>query len=179
MPTLPAEQLVFIDECGVNRAMTPRYGRSRRGERCYGEAPRNPGPNVTLLGALTVDGISACLQVQGPTTKEVFTAFIEQILVPVLRPGQLVLLDNLSAHKRSRVEALVAQAGARVLWLPRYSPEFNAIEGAWSKLKALLRRWEARTEAALDEAISRAFASITASDAWGWIQQAGYRRTDE
>lgn len=174
MPALPAGELVFVDECGVNRAMTPRYGRSPRGERCFGEAPRNYGKNITLLGALTPEGICACMQVESPTTAEVFTAFIEQILVPVLRPGQIVVLDNLAAHRRSRVEELVAQAGARVLWLPRYSPEFNAIEGAWSKLKGLLRKWEARTESALDEAISRAFAAITASDARGWIRKAGY-----
>lgn len=154
--------------------MTPRYGRSRRGARCYGEAPRNHGKNITLLGALTLEGIGACMQIEGPTTIEVFTAFLAQILVPVLRPGQIVVLDNLAAHRRSPVEALVAQAGARVVWLPRYSPEFNAIEQAWSKLKGLLRKWEARTEAALDEAISRGFEAITASDACGWIRKAGY-----
>lgn len=177
MHQLPAEELVFLDECGVNRAMTPRYGRSRRGERCYGEAPRNHGKNITLLGALTPGGISACLQVEGATTSEVFTAFVQQILLPVLRPGQIVLLDNLSAHRRSRIEELVTRVGARVLWLPRYSPEFNPIEQAWSKLKGLLRKWEARTEAALDEAISCAFAHITASDARGWIRHGGYSLT--
>lgn len=179
MRALAAEDLVFVDESGVNRSMTPRYGRSPRGERCYGEAPRNHGKNVTLLGALTAEGISACLQVEGATTIEVFTAFVEEILLPVLRPGQVVLLDNLSVHRCSRVEALVDQAGAHVVWLPRYSPEFNPIEQAWSKLKGLLRRWEARTEAALDTAISEAFAAITASDAHGWIAHAGYTLTTE
>ena len=177
MPTLAAEDLVFVDEAGVNRAMAPRYGRSPKGARCFGEAPRNYGQNTTLVGALTVEGISACLQVEGAATIEVFTTFVEEMLLPSLQPGQVVLLDNLSVHRRSRVEALVAQAGARVLWLPRYSPEFNAIEQAWSKLKGLLRRWEARTEAALDEAISAAFAAITASDAQGWIAHAGYTLT--
>lgn len=177
MPQLLVEDLVFVDECGVNRAMSPRYGRSQRGARCYGEAPRNYGCNVTLLGALTLRGLEACLQVESATTADIFTVFVAQLLVPVLRPGQIVVLDNLSAHKRSRVETLVAQAGARVLWLPRYSPEFNAIEGAWSKLKGLLRKWEARTEAGLDEAISRAIGAITASDARGWIEHAGYTRT--
>ena len=179
MQELAAADLVFVDEAGVNRAMTPRYGRSPRGERCFGEAPRNYGQNTTLVGALTVEGISACLQVEGAATIEVFTAFIEQVLLPVLPPGQVVLLDNLSVHRRSRVEALAEQAGARVLWLPRYSPEFNAIEQAWSKLKGLLRRWEVRTEAALDEAISAAFGAITASDARDWIRHAGYTLTTE
>ena len=183
MQALPAEHLVFLDECGVNRSMAPRDRRSRRGERCYREAPRNHGKNMTLLGTLTAEGISACSQVEGATTAEVFTAFLAQVLVPVERPGQVVLLDNLSAHKRSPVKALVAETQAQVVWLPRYSPRrrcsFKAIEQAWSKLKGLLRKWEARTEEALDEAISRAFAAITTSDACAWIRHAGYYHTLE
>ena len=95
-----------IDECGVHRAMTLRCGRSRRGTRCYGEAPLEKGRNQTLLGALSPEGISACLQIEGATTADIFSAFIEQMLVPTLRPGQVGLLDNLPAHKHSRVEEM-------------------------------------------------------------------------
>lgn len=155
--------------------MTRRYGRSPRGERAYGEAPRNYGRNVTLLAALTLGGITAALQVEMATTREVFEAFIEQILVPVLRPGQVVLMDNLSAHRRSKAEAMIEAVGARVCYLPRYSPELNPIEMAWSKIKTVLRGLEARTEAALDEAITQALASVTATDARGYFAHAGYR----
>lgn len=174
-PSLSVEDLVFVDEAGVNRAMTRRYGRSPRGQRAYGEAPRNYGRNVTLLGALTREGITASLQVEMATTREIFEAFVAQILVPVLRPGQVVLMDNLSAHKRSQAQAMIEAVGARVLWLPRYSPELNPIELAWSKTKAVLRKLEARTEQELDAAITQALASITASDARGYFEHAGYR----
>lgn len=176
---LHAEDLVFLDESGVNRAMTPLYGRSRKGERAYGEAPRNYGKNITLLGALTTDGILACMQVEEATTADVFESFIRQVLLPVLRPGQVVLMDNLAAHKRVATLRLLESAGVRVRFLPRYSPEYNPIEGAWSKLKGLLRRWQARTEGAMDAAITRAFAAITEQDARGWFTNSGYTLTSD
>jgi len=154
--------------------MTRRYGRSRRGQRAYGEAPRNFGRNVTLLAGLTLHGIAACLQVEMATTREVFEAFVAQVLVPMLRPGQVVLLDNLSVHKRSRAQTMMEAVGARVFYLPRYSLELNPIEMAWSKVKSVLRGLEARTEAELDTAITQALASVTASNARGYFQHAGY-----
>ena len=176
---LPAEDLVFLDESGVNRGMTPLYGRSRKGQRAYGEAPRNYGKNITLLGALTTGGVVACMQVEEATTADIFESFVREVLLPVLRPGQVVLMDNLSAHKRLATVRLLEAAGVRVRFLPRYSPEYNPIEGAWSKVKGLLRRWGARTEGAMDAAISRAFEAITAQDARGWFAHAGYTLTSD
>lgn len=154
--------------------MTPRYGRAPRGERVVGTAPRNHGKNTTLVAALTLDGITATMTVEGALDRAAFDAFVAQVLVPSLQPGQVVVWDNLSVHKSALAQRLIAAAGCQLLWLPPYSPDFTPIEQAFSKLKAALRRTGARTRTALDDAITAGLATITAADAQGWFAHCGY-----
>src|SRR5215208_1392358 len=135
-----ADRLVFVDEMGTNTSLSPLYAWSRRGERAFGSAPRNWGKNVTLLGSITRRGLGPCLAVEGPTTREVFEAYLERVLAPALGPGRVVVMDNLSAHKGGRVKEIVQARGCELLYLPPYSPDFNPIEQAFSKIKGLLRR---------------------------------------
>lgn len=166
--------LVFVDESGTNLAMTPRYGRAPRGERVIGIAPRNHGKNTTLVAALTLDGISAAMTVEGAMDRSAFDVFVAQVLVPSLHPGQVVIWDNLSVHKSSTAHQWIAAAGCQLLWLPPYSPDFTPIEQAFSKLKLALRRIGARTREALDAAITAGLATITGRDAQGWFAHCGY-----
>jgi len=168
------EDLVFLDETGTNTAMTHRYARAPRGERANGGVPRNHGPNTTLLACLTRSGMGPAMLVEGATTSEVFTAYVEQVLVPWLRPGQIVILDNLSAHTGSHVHTLIEVAGCQVRFLPPYSPDFSPIEWAFSKLKTALRAAMARTRDALERAIATGLEQITADDALGWFYGCGY-----
>ena len=166
---------MFVDEAGVNRKMTRRYARSRRGTRAVGYVPGGWGKNTTLTGAMTRDGLLVLdRRVGGGTTTVRFLAFVREVLVPALRPGQVVVLDNLSAHKGPEVRAAIEEAGCQLLFVPPYSPEYNAIEKLWSKLKARLRGIAARTQEALEIAITEAAQTITASDATNWIRGAGY-----
>jgi transposase len=127
-----------------------------------------------MISSVRSDGSTACMTVEGATTGEVFRAYVEHILVPTLRPGDVVVLDNLSSHKDKPALALIAQAGAEVRFLPPYSPDFNPIEKMWSKVKALLRTAKARSDEALLEAIASALARVTAQDALGWFASCGY-----
>lgn len=154
--------------------MTPRYARAPRGERAVGSAPRNHGPNVTLLAALTPAGIGPALVVAGAADRPAFALYVEQLLVPSLRPGQVVVLDNLSVHKAAAIEDLIAGAGCRLLFLPAYSPDFTPIEQAFAKVKQLLRRAQARTFDALVAATGAALAAVTAADARGFFTHSGY-----
>jgi transposase len=172
--TLPVDSLVFVDETGTNTAMTERYGRAPRGQRANGSAPRNHGPNTTLLAGLSQTGMGPAMLVEGATTSEVFSAYVEQVLLPWLRPGQIVILDNLSAHTGERVRALIAQAGCQVRFLPAYSPDFSPIEWAFSKLKTALRTARARTRDTLERAIADGLDAITPEDAHGWFYGCGY-----
>ncbi len=172
---IDAHDLVFLDEAGAHRAMTRAYARSPRGERVHGRVPRNRGTVTTMLGAMTLDGIVAIATIEGATSGAVFCAFVEQVLLPTLRPGQVVVLDNLGAHQVVRARELVEAKGARLLFLPQYSPELNPIEEAWAKLKSILRAAEARTLKALDAAIALAADLITPDDAAGFFQHAGYQ----
>lgn len=166
---------MFVDEAGVNRKMTRRYARSHRSKRAVGYAPAGWGKNTTLTGAMTENGLLVLdRRVGGGTTKVRFLAFVTDVLCPALRPGQVVVLDNLSAHKGPEVRAAIEAVGCRVVFVPPYSPEYNAIEKLWSKLKARLRRIGARTQAALEAAITEAAQTITATDAANWIRGAGY-----
>jgi transposase len=163
-----------VDETSTNTAMTARYAYAPRGRRANASAPRNLGPNVTLVSALTLAGSGPAFVIEGALTSEGFTTYVEQLLVPALRPGQIVLLDNLAAHTGRRVRDLVEQAGCTVRFLPPYSPDFNPIEWAIAKLKALLRLRAARTFEALLVALRDALAAITAADARGWFYGCGY-----
>ena len=173
--TLDAGRLVFVDECGTNTSLCPLYAWSPRGERACAKAPRNRGPNVTLLASTTARGVGPCLAVEGPTTREVFEAYLERALAPALSPGQVVVLDNLSAHKGARVREIVEGSGCELLYLPPYSPDLNPIEQAFSKVKGLLRKAEARTREALIEAMGRALDAVTARDVRGFFGHCGYR----
>ncbi len=136
--------------------------------------PRNRGKNTTLLASMTIEGMGPCVAVEGTTTSAVFEAYVEQILVPTLRPGQAVVLDNLTAHKGARVRELVEGRDCELMLLAPYSPDLNPIEEAFSKVKALLRRAEARSRGSLVDAIDRALSAITVRDARGFFEHCGY-----
>ena len=172
-----SRRFVFVDECSTNTSLTPLYAWSRRGERARCSTPRNRGANVTLLSSMSLEGMGPSLVVEGSTTKAVFETYIEKILAPALREGQVMVMDNLSSHKGERVRQIIEQRGCELLYLPTYSPDFNPIEEAFAKLKALLRRAEARTREALMEAMGRALDAVTASDARGFFDHRGYRAT--
>ena len=141
----------------------------------HGAVPRGRWEVTTLIGALSLDGVRASFAIDSATDTEVFHSFVEEVLAPALRPGDVVIWDNLAPHKDAETEALVTQAGARVLRLPPYSPDFNPIESCWSKIKEHLRSSAARSREALDQAIAKAFAAVTPRDAEGWFQFCGYR----
>jgi len=170
-----AERLVFVDECSTNTSLAPLYAWSRRGERAFCSLPRNWGANMTLLASMSAGGMGPCLAVEGPTTREVFETYLEEVLVPSLKAGQVVVMDNLSSHKGSRVRELIEGRGCELLYLPPYSPDLNPIEEAFAKLKALLRKAGARTREALIEAIGRALGAVSAKDAHGFFKHRGYR----
>ncbi len=172
---IDAERLVFVDECGANTSLCPLYAWSRKGERARAEAPRNWGSNVTLLASMTRGGMGPCVAVEGATTKAVFEAYVEWALAPSLRPGQVVVMDNLSSHKGPRVRELIEGRDCELRYLPPYSPDLNPIEEAFSKLKSSLRKAQARTFGALVEAIGRALDAITERDASGFFRHCGYR----
>ena len=172
---LDARRFVFVDECSTNTSLSPIYGWSRRGQRVCFEAPRNRGANVTLLASMTHEGMGPSLAVEGSTTKAVFEIYVEWVLAPSLKPGQIVVMDNLSSHKGSRVKELIEGKGCELMYLPAHSPDLNPIEEAFAKLKVLLRKAEARTREALLEAMGRALDAVTASDARGFFEHRGYR----
>ena len=169
-----AVRLVFVDEMGTNVSLSPLYAWSRKGERAFGSAPRNWGKNVTLLASITRRGLGPCLTVEGATTREVFETYLERVLAPTLGPGQMVVMDNLSAHKGGRVKEIIEGRGCELVYLPPYSPDFNPIEQAFSKVKGLVRRAEARTREALIEAMGRALEAVLARDARGFFGHCGY-----
>ena len=172
--SLDPQRLVFVDECGTHVGLVPLRARAPRGERACGQAPPNRGKNTTLLASMTSLGMGPCVALDGATTKVVFEAYVEQVLAPTLRPGQVVVLDNLGAHKGERVRDLVEERGCELLFLPSYSPDFSPIEEAFSKVKALLRRAQARTREALLKAMGRALDAVTPEDATGWFAHCGY-----
>jgi transposase len=155
-------------------ALTREYARAPRGERAHGAVPRNVGTVTTMIGALDVNGVRAMMTVEGATDGEVFETFLERVLLRKLKPGDIVVLDNVGAHKTADARRLIRAAGARVLFLPPYSPDLNPIELCWSKLKALLREFGARTRDALDDAIRRAMDLIDRHDASAWFAHCGY-----
>src|SRR5215211_1294480 len=140
-----ARRLVFVDECGTHTSLAPLYAWARLGERAHAQAPRNRGKNTTLLASMTHEGMGLCLAVLGGTTNATFEAYVGRVQAPSLRPGQVMVMDNLAAHKGEKVRELIEGRGCEVLFLPPYSPDLNPIEEAFSKIKGLLRKAEART----------------------------------
>jgi transposase len=171
--------LVFVDESGTNLAMTLCYGRTKRGHRVVATAPRNHGPNTTVIAALHPAGIHAAMTVEGAIDRLAFDAFVQQVLVPSLVPGQTVIWDNLRVYQSATAHALIEAAGCQVCFLPPYSPNFAPIELAFSTLNTFLRRRQAHTRAAFDEAISAGLATITPADAHGWFTHCGYPLTGQ
>jgi transposase len=183
---IDAERLVFVDEMGSNTSLAALYAWSRRGDRARCSVPRNRGKNTTLLASMTSEGMGPCLAVVASTTAAVFEAYVDQVLAPVLRPGQqqqqqqqqqvVVVLDNLGAqHKGERVRELIEERGCELVFLAPYSPDLNPIEEAFSKVKGTLGRTGARTRETLIEAIGRALDAVTAKDTQGFFEHCGYR----
>ena len=169
-------RLIFVDETGIDTRMTRAYARAARGRRAPGAVPWGRWERLTVLGALGLDGVVACMSVAAATGTAVFLAFVEQVLAPALRdrPDLIVVLDNLPAHKAQAVRDALDRAGLARRYLPPYSPDLNPIEQAWSKLKGRLRTGGARSREALEAALGPALAAITARDARGWFRLAGY-----
>jgi transposase len=172
--SLSHRRFVFVDESAVNTAMTRRYGRAPRGERAHDSAPRNYGTHTSVIGAMGLRGLVATLAVEGAVDAEVFNAYAERVLGPRLRRGDVVVLDNLTAHRASRVEQVAEARGAQVLWLPPYSPDYSPIEQCWSKIKSHLRGAKARTREHLEEALAAALRLVTKADIRGWFKHCGY-----
>jgi transposase len=168
------KRLVFVDEMGTNTSLSVLRAWSRRGLRAYYSVPRNRGPNTTLLSSMTMEGMGPSLAVEGATTRAVFEAYVEWGLSPALCPGQVVVMDNLTAHKGERVRELIEERGCELLYLPPYSPDLNPIEEAFSKIKAFIRKAEARSRGALIEAMGAAISAVTARDARGFFEHCGY-----
>ena len=154
--------------------MTRLRGRAERGQRVQGSAPHGHWNSTTVIGAMRLDGSTACMAIEGATDTEVFHAYVKEVLSPTLRPGDLVVMDNLAPHKSEPTLARIRQMGADVLFLPAYSPDLNPIEQMWSKVKNTLRSLEARTRESLLEAIGQALAGITPQDTLNWFAHCGY-----
>lgn len=168
-------RLVFIDESGFNLAMAPLYARALKGQRAYGQVPKNRGENSSLIAALSLDeGISATMTLEGAVDGIAFEVYVREVLAPTLRLGQIVVLDNLQVHKNQAVRETINARGCELLFLPSYSPDFNPIEQAFSKLKPFVRKHKARTKQALDDAIAAALKAVSLQDVIGWFSHAGY-----
>lgn len=168
------ERMKCIDECGSHLGLTRLYGRAEPGQRVVEATPGYSGEHYTLVASLSVHGVEAPMVIEGAMNSTVFEAYVRDVLVPTLQPGDIVVLDNLSAHKAADIEPLIAGQGAQLLYLPPYSPDLNPIEKCWAKLKAFLRKAKARTFDALIEAIAKALRAVSAQDALNWFRHCGY-----
>ena len=166
--------LVFIDESGAKTSMTRLYGRAFGGKRAVDTTPHGHWSTTTMISALRFDGSTADMVLDGATDGAAFLAYVREILTPSLRRGDIVVMDNLAAHKMPAVTEAIEACGAEVRFLPPYSPDFNPIEKMWSKIKAHLRKVKARTKETLWQAIGEALKKVTASDALGWFESCGY-----
>jgi transposase len=174
--SIEPERFVFVDECSSNTSLAPLYGWARKGERAHQKVPRNWGKNITLISSIGKErGMGASLVVEGSTNGTVFESYLEDVLLPTLKRGQVVVMDNLSAHKGQRVRELIEGKGCELIYLPPYSPDFNPIEQAFSKLKSYLREACARSQQTLMEIIGQALCTITALDVEGFFEHCGYR----
>ena len=165
---------MFLDESGVTTKLTRLYGRAMRGERAHDAAPHGHWGVRTPIGSIRGDGLTTCMTIDAPTDKNVFATYVRRILVPSLKPGDIVVMDNLRSHKTPEVAELIRGAGAQIHFLPPYSPDLNPIEKMWSKIKAILRGIAARTSLALHRAIRKALFQVTPQDAASWFTSCGY-----
>ena len=171
-------RVIFLDESGALTNLVRTYGRSDCGQRCVGLTPQGHWKVMTAVAAVRLNGLTAPFTIDCPMDGEVFGVYVDRVLVPTLRAGDVVVMDNLTAHKRPQIQRMIEAAGASVLYLPPYSPDFNPIEMIWSKVKGLLRTIAARTIDALHEAFGLAFAAVTPSDIAGCFQHCGYATSD-
>ena len=169
------ERLLFMDEMGVHTSLAPLYGYAPKDERLRFSVPRNRGKNTTLLASIGLGGMGETMAVEGSTDRWVFEAYVEHALAPTLEAGRVVIMDNLPAHKPARVRELIEQRGCELIYLPSYSPDLNPIEEAFSKIKGILRRAGARTKEALLEVLGEALSAVSAQEARGYFEHAGYR----
>ena len=168
------KRLKFLDESGINRVMTRRYGRAARGQRVVGAVPGNRGPNTTIVGVLGVTGVSAVTTLVGALNGERFQSYVAEVLGPTLTSDDVVVMDNLPAHKVAGIAAAIQRRGAELVYLPPYSPDLSPIENCWSKVKTYLRKAQARSQEDLESALAQAVATVTGTDAQGWFQHCGY-----
>lgn len=173
--TIDPRNLIFIDETGMHLGLTRLYGRAPKGERLYDtESPSNRGQNISLIGGMSIDGLIAAMSIVGSVNTDVFLFYIQKILIPQLWSGAIVLMDNLPVHHALVVREAIETAGAKLVFLPPYSPDLSPIELCWSKLKQLLRSTKARTPEALDQALTQIISDcISADDALGWFNHCG------
>jgi transposase len=167
-------KLIFLDESGVTTDMTRRYGRAARGERVGEGTPAGHWRTLTVLGAIRLSGWVATMTIEAATDGDIFLAYLEQGLCPQLQPGDIVVMDNLSAHKVRGVRDLIEQTGAELRYLPPYSPDFNPIEKCWSKFKQLLRAAKARSLDTLEQGVAQALAAVTPQNAQACFRHCGY-----
>lgn len=172
--SIPLKKLIFLDESGVTTQMTRQWGRAPKGERVIEATPQGHWKVLTTLGAMSLRGMEAAMTVESATDGDVFEAYIEQVLCPKLRPDDVVVMDNLSAHKVDGIRERIESCHAQLLYLPPYSPDLNPIENAWSKFKEFIRAAKARTKEALDLAVTDALKTITADNAAAWFRHCGY-----
>ena len=171
---LPVDKLVFLDESGLNIDMVRRYGRAKNKNRVNDYAPVNTPKKTTLVSSVRLDGTQAYEFFQGSLNGKNFLSYVKNTLIPTLKKGDIVVMDNLSCHKVKGVKEAIEEAGASVLYLPPYSPDFNPIEMMWSKMKTLLRNWKTDTPELLHSVIPDAFSSVSVSDISGWFTASGY-----
>ena len=171
---LPLSKFKFLDEAGSHLAMTRLYGRGERGARVIESVPQNYGENITMLASLSVSGVEATMTINGAVDAIVFKTYLERILCPTLTSGDIVVMDNLPAHKVSGIKELIESRGAKLIYLPPYSPDLNPIEKCWSKIKTYLRKEKARTREELEKALREALLTVTEADAQGWFKSCGY-----
>ena len=175
MKTVIHERLKFIDESAVTTVLTRLFGRAAPGMRVREAVPKNYGQSTSVVSLIGLGGVEATMLVEGAVDTLVFNAFCENFVRPCLKVGDVLVLDNLGAHRASRIEEIAKSCGTSVIWLPPYSPDFSPIEQMWSKLKTHLRKVKARTVEELDRAVSEGLKLITESDCRGWFKHCGYR----
>jgi transposase len=173
------ERLRFLDEAGATTVLTRLYARAVGGHRTIEAVPRNYGASTSMIATMGVSGMQAAMMIEGSVDTIVFNADCEQVLRPTLKAGDIIVLDNLRAHRASRIEEISEQCGAQVVWLPPYSPDFSPIELMWSKVKAYLKKLKARTQEELEKAIADALKTITTNDCLNWFRHCGYKVTSK
>lgn len=171
---MKGRDLIFVDETGTNLSMNRNYGRAKKGKRALGTNPVSKGKLLTLIGAISLNGMMGCMTFEGGTKKEIFITYIKDVLSPDLREGNIVIMDNLSAHKSNEIREIIESKGAFLVYLPRYSPDLNPIELCWSKLKSYLKKQKARDYESLQVYIREALELISIDNIKGWFSHCGY-----